>query len=422
MNSAFTLAKKDIKLLLRDKSAMFWVLVFPLLIAILFGSIFGGSGDSNAIKVAVIDQDGSKESKGFVDRLRSSTAVSIKDPAGKDPVDEVRRGNLSAYILIPKGYGEAARSMQYAKGPAIQVGIDPSKKAESGMLQGVVSESAYKGMSEMFSQPVEMRESVQEGLKSLQEKGKPEDASTVRYLGELDRYLASGGMAGTGGNGFSFEGPKIEQIKVQAEGTQPASAFDLTFPQAILWGLLGVITTFAISMVKERQQGTLIRLRVSPMSFAQILGGKGLACFMACVGVIIALLVVGMVIFHVRLQSPGLLALAIVSSAFCLVGVMMLLSVLGRTEQAVSGSAWGVLIIMAMFGGGMIPVFMMPPWMQAAGSFSPLKWTVISLEGALWRGFALRDMLTPCLLLVAIGVVCFGIGVQVLRKTATASS
>lgn len=423
MNAVFTLANKDVKLLLRDKGALFWVLVFPLLIAILFGSIFGGSNGSNAIKVAVIDQDGTKESKGFVDRLRSSTALKIQDSGAKDPIDEVRRGNLSAYILIPKGYGDAARTMRYSTGPALQLGIDPSKKAESGMLQGVVSEAAYKGMSEMFSQPTEMRGSVQEGLKSLQASHKPEDAASVRFLGELDRYLAAGGtVTGAGGNGFSFQGPKIEQVKVEAGGTQPASAFDLTFPQAILWGLLGVITTFAISMVKERQQGTLIRLRVSPMSFAQILGGKGLACFIACVGVMIALLLVGMLMFHVRLQSPSLLALAVVSSALCLVGVMMLLSVLGRTEQAVSGSAWGVLIIMAMFGGGMIPVFMMPPWMQAAGSFSPLKWTVIALEGAIWRGFGLRDMLLPCGLLLGIGAVCFAVGVQVLRKTATASS
>lgn len=423
MNTALTLALKDVKLLLRDKAALFWVLVFPLLIAILFGSIFGGSNESNAIKIAVIDQDQTKESKGLVERLGSSKAVSIKAPEGKDPVDEVRRGNLSAYVLIPKGYGEAARTMQYDSGPGIQVGIDPSKNAEAGMLQGVVSEAAYKGMSEMFSQPTEMRGSVQEGLKTLQAKNNPQDATTVRFLGELDRYLAAGGtMSRDDSSGFSFKGPKIEQVKVKPDGATPASPFEITFPQAILWGLLGVISTFAISMVKERQQGTLIRLRVSPMSFGQILAGKGLACFIACVGVMALLLLVGKVLFHIQLQSPALLALAIASGAFCLVGVMMLLSVLGKTEQAVSGSSWGVMIVMAMFGGGMIPVFMMPPWMQAAGNLSPLKWTVISLEGAIWRGFTLRDMVVPCLVLIGIGVVCFAIGVRVLRTTATSAA
>jgi ABC-2 type transport system permease protein len=420
MKRSFALAGKDIRLLLRDKSALFWVLIFPLMIAILFGSIFGGSNGASAIKIKVIDQDGSKQSKSLADRLAGSGGVAVQPAkAGVNPVEEVRKGDLTAYVLIPKGYGEAASRMQYATGPAIKIGVDPSHRAEAGMLQGVVSEAAYKGMSEMFSKPEEMRAATQEGLQHLAASSDPESVRLKGLLGALQQFSAT---STTANSNFSFQGPKIESEPVKAEGAQPASSFEITFPQAILWGMLGVMSTFAISMVRERTQGTLIRIRVSPMSFFEILLGKGLACFLAASGVMVVLLAIGKIIFHIHLGSPGLLALAIGCGAFCLVGIMMMLSVLGKTEQAVGGSSWGVMITMAMFGGGMIPVFAMPPWMQTMSNFSPLKWTTLVIEGAIWRGFTFQDMLVPCGILLSIGILAFAIGVRLIRNASTSGT
>jgi len=419
MGRSFILASKDIKLLLRDKTALFWALVFPLMIAILFGSIFGGSNGTSAIKIALDDQDQSKQSMALAKRLASSDAVKITAPdKGVAAADAVRKGDIAAYVVIPKGYGEAASRLQYANGPAIQVGIDPSRKAEAGVLQGVVSEAAYKGMSEMFAQHADMHATIAEGREKLKASKDPQDASTLKFLDALDSYLATPTSSSpNAASNFSFQGPKIESVTVKQDGAQPASPFEVTFPQAILWGLLGVMSTFAISMVRERNQGTLIRLRVSPLTFTQILGGKGLACFMACAGVMVALLAVGKLLFHIHLGSPLLLAMAIGSSAFCLVGIMLLLSVLGKTEPAVAGSSWGVMITMAMFGGGMIPVFVMPPWMQTASNFSPLKWTSVSLEGAIWRGYTFQEMLLPCGILVGVGLVAFIIGVRAVKAS-----
>ena len=132
MGRSFILASKDIKLLLRDKTALFWALVFPLMIAILFGSIFGGSNGTSAIKIALDDQDQSKQSMELAKRLASSDAVKITAPdKGVAAANAVRKADLAAYVVIPKGYGEAASRFQYANGPAIQVGIDPSRKAEA---------------------------------------------------------------------------------------------------------------------------------------------------------------------------------------------------------------------------------------------------------------------------------------------------
>ena len=419
MSRCFTLATKDLKALVRDKATMFWVLVFPLLIGILFGSIFGGSSGTSAIDVAMVDQDASKESQALAQKIESSKAVAAQSMDLAAAKDKVRAGSLAAYILIPKGYGDEQRRFQYSSGPAITLGIDPKRAAEAGMLQGVVSEAAYSQMSSMFASGPEQKASIEQNIQDLRSSSNaPNRQATIKFLTDLQTYMNSGAGSASGAGSFKFEGPKVATEPVTFDGPAPASPFEVTFPQAILWGLLGVISSFAISIVREHRQGTMARLQAAPLSFMEILGGKALACFMTCLASMTFLILLGHFLFHVRLHSPLLLALALFSGACSVVGIMMLLSVLGRTEQAVAGSSWGVMIIFSMFGGGMIPLFMMPSWMQAASSLSPLKWTVLSIEGATWRGFTFQEMVVPSVILIGIGIAAFSAGVMVMKKRA----
>ena len=92
-----------------------------------------------------------------------------------------------------------------------------------------------------------------------------------------------------------------------------------------------------------------------PISRTQVLFGKATACFLAVIGVIIMMVAPGMFL-GMRPRSPVLLAGASVCVAFCFVGVMTLMSVVGKSEEAVSGAAGAANMIMAMFGGAMIPL------------------------------------------------------------------
>ena len=46
-----------------------------------------------------------------------------------------------------------------------------------------------------------------------------------------------------------------------------------------------------------------------------------------------------------------------------------------------------------------------------------MKWGILALEGALWRGFSLYEMLLPCGILIGVGVVGFAIGARVFART-----
>jgi ABC-2 type transport system permease protein len=142
-----------------------------------------------------------------------------------------------------------------------------------------------------------------------------------------------------------------------------------------------------------------------------------LACFLACVGVIAILLIIGSSFFRVQIPDPLKVALAGVCSAICFVGIMMFISVLGKTEQAVSGAGWAIMLLLAMFGGCMLPLTFMPGWMQAISNFSPIKWCILALEGAIWRQFSYMEMVQPCVILIAVGIVFFTIGVRVFSRT-----
>lgn len=150
---------------------------------------------------------------------------------------------------------------------------------------------------------------------------------------------------------------------------------------------MGCVASFSISIVIERNQGTFLRLRTSPLTWMQVLAGKGLACFLTSVFVIASLLLAASIMFGVRIGNPLLLIVAVGSAAFCFTGLMMLFSTLGKTEGGVAGAGWGIMMPMAMLGGGMVPLLAMPGWMQTASNFSPVKWGIYALEGAIWRGF-----------------------------------
>ena len=132
----------------------------------------------------------------------------------------------------------------------------------------------------------------------------------------------------------------------------------------------------------------------------------------------IVLLTFGVVFFKVGIRQPFLLAAGIVSTAMCFVGLMMVVSTLGKTQESVAGAGWALNTVAAMLGGGMVPRMAMPKWMFQLGSISPGKWAILAMEGAIWRNASPSEMLTPCLILISIGVVGFVVGTVILKKSA----
>jgi ABC-2 type transport system permease protein len=433
------LAVKDIRLMLRDKAGFFFVFCFPLIYCIFFGVMMGGmmDGKGSALKIALVDEDGSEESQEFAGALRQAPELAVQIPQeGDNPVELVRLQKVTAFVRIPKGFGEAQRRMFWGDPLRLEVGVDPSRVAESGLLRGVLTKYAFAGMSEFFSEPQKMAPRIDEWMADINaaEDMDPMMRGTLQvFLPALRHFMsnmpepathpAEADAAKEGDEPVDalsmggWEPVRIEMTSIARKRDGPKNPYEITFPQGIVWGVMGCAAGFGISMVVERTRGTLMRLRTAPVSRAQILSGKALVCFFTTLTVSIVLLAIGVLGFRIRIGSPWLLALALPCVSVCFVGIMMLLSVLGKTEQSAGGIGWAILTIMAMIGGGMIPLFVMPAFMQKVSHISPIKWSIVVLDGAVWRGYTPAQMLTPCAILLAIGVGCFLIGVRAFRWT-----
>jgi ABC-2 type transport system permease protein len=402
---------------------MFWVIGFPLLMALFFGSIFSSESGPGPVRVGIVNEDQTAYSSAFVEEFSKNSSIKSRPMTLDSARQLVRAGKLSAYLRLSAGFGDSWGFSFEPGDTTLEVGIDPSRQMLSGMLDGIIMQTMFTTAEKQLLDKTKLTERVEswkKGIQSAPDMTDERKQSLTNLLGEWQNLSAiSDSVNGDStGNRQPSLGNIIAVRKADMSSLEagPRTSWEITFPSSVFWALLGCCASFAISIVIERTRGTFLRLRLAPISCTQVLAGKGLACFIASVSVAVLLLGFGVIVFHIRILSVPLMLLAIFASAICFVGLMMIISVLGRTEQAVSGSGWGILIMISMLGGGMLPLAFMPGWMQNVSSISPMKWGILAVEGAVWRGFTLTEMLFPVGILLAIGIFFFSLGAWILGK------
>jgi ABC-2 type transport system permease protein len=430
MKTIVSIAKKDILILFRDKGSLFWVIGFPMLYALFIGTVFSGSGGSmSGMKIAVADLDGTEYSQRFVAELDSLSSTRVSVMSRDSAFNEVRRGNYVACVVLKVGFG-ATRAL-FGDSASIQIGIDPARQAESGYLRGMLAQTAFTLLQDQYLSAGGIRSELGRLMQNRYAWGNLDSGQYKMATGFLENL--AGLMESWQTDTLAIDSAHIPDTSVAAaprsreimpldivevtrEGARPRSSFEIFFPSALLWALIACAASFAVSIVKERTAGTLLRLRLAPVTRAHILGGKGLACFLSCLAVCLTLLTVGNIIFGVRIGDFVILALALVANAIAFVGMMMLISVLGRTEEAVGGAGWAILLVMAMAGGAMVPSFIMPNWLQTIGSISPVKWGIRAFEAGIWRDYSYSDMMLPVGILLTVGIIGYSLGVAILSR------
>ncbi|MFH0983182.1 MAG: ABC transporter permease, partial [Planctomycetota bacterium] len=300
MNEILALAMKDLRLLLRDKGAFIFAFVFPLVYAVFFGAIFSNVGGeaTRKLQIAVVDEDGTAESRSFTEALDRTPEVEVTATSHDEAVQSVRRGARLAYLTLPQGFGAKCDGMFWGDPPKVAVGIDPSRQAEAAMLQGVLIKCAFERMQDMFQRPEVMAGRIDNWLEQVRaaddidpiSRGSlelffPALKTFVQHIPRDEQENAATQAA---------EGVDQKQSSLFKGGWQPVvidvdpvvrqtgvkiSSYAWSFPQGIIWGVMGCAAAFGISLVVERTKGTLVRLRMAPIAPWQILAGKAGACF-----------------------------------------------------------------------------------------------------------------------------------------------
>jgi ABC-2 type transport system permease protein len=429
-----TLALKDLRLILRDKMGAFFILGFPVLLGVFFGLIFGGTSQSSRGKmnVAIIDLDRSDWSRQFVDELARNDGILLEDDQLESARETVRRGERVGLVVIPKGFGESAGIM-WQEQPEIQVGLDPSRAAESAMLEGFLMQASGALIGKRFQDPSQFLPSIKTARDELLDSpdmdpaaqllGKTFLDSLLSMLEAADRWQRAS-ERNTQENNFQIQFANIQRIditqqieanSVRGQMRKIRSRWDISFPQAMLWGIMSCAAGFAGSIAREETRGTLLRLRTAPLTKLEILLGKALACLIACL-IVIALMTALGIALGMRSDSYSKLAASSLVVSLGYVGIMMAMSVLGKTEESVTGSGMAINLVMAMLGGAMVPVMFMPGFIQSLSVISPVHWSIRLIEGSIWRQFSWFEMIVPTLILLAIGFAGLLIGTTILVR------
>ncbi|WP_223032184.1 ABC transporter permease [Hanstruepera marina] len=178
-------------------------------------------------------------------------------------------------------------------------------------------------------------------------------------------------------------------------------------PAWTLFAIFFIIVPLSINIVKEKSQGTFVRLRTNPVSYAIVLGGKTLVYLIVCLIQFILMLMVGLYVFPAiglpTLDISGRLPLLFVVAVFAglaAIGLGLLLGTIAKTQEQSAPFGATFVVILAALGGVWVPVFVMPKIMQALSQISPMNWGLNAFYDVFLRNGSLLDILPEISLLL----------------------
>lgn len=183
--------------------------------------------------------------------------------------------------------------------------------------------------------------------------------------------------------------------------------------------LLFSVSGIGASLLDEKQEGMLKKLLCAPIHPNQILLGKMvyaniISIFQLLIMFIYAWLAFGLDIMH---HIPSLLLMIIVTAYACS-GFGVFLASFAKSRQQVQGVSTLIIMIMSAIGGSMIPIFVMPAFMQKIAVISVNYWAVQGFYDIFWKLLPLTDItfLSRVFILMGIGTLLNFIALQMFRK------
>lgn len=171
-----------------------------------------------------------------------------------------------------------------------------------------------------------------------------------------------------------------ELINTQKSHEQPVIAYSV--PSWLIFGIYFIVLPISLTLLNEKQNGTLIRLKTFPINLHLYFFIKLLAFYCISLGQFLILCLVGLRIVPELVDLPPLplnllFELLLVGSVICLAAVSfaaIIAAWVNSFEQAIVLGG-GINIIMAALSGFMVPLDIMPQSLQNIAYFSPMFWS-----------------------------------------------
>jgi ABC-2 type transport system permease protein len=352
--NAMLIARTNVVRMFRDRLGLVFVFALPMVIIVVMGLAFGGGGTSY---VAISDADQSALSEELIANIdRSRGPLEIKrfdSPEGLR--DAVGRNTIEMGLVIPAGY-------------------------EAAILSGGT------GSLEYVSRP----EAIASAIRPIIE----EAVHHQNALLKAARFAATE-------RGIPFEAALADARRLEAEIGAVAVTSSTTGEQVIEAGMNGylmgaqsqlVMFIFMISMtaatqlIVTRQLGISRRMYASPTSARTIVFGEALGRFAVAMIQGLFIFLTTAIVFGVEWGDPLAATLVLVAFALVSSGAAMLVGSIATNPEQASSIGVGLAMLLAAFGGAMVPPEVFPDIMRTMSHVTPHAWAIDA-----FRDLTLRD-------------------------------
>ncbi|MET3368382.1 UNVERIFIED_CONTAM: ABC-2 type transport system permease protein [Jeotgalibacillus campisalis] len=383
MKAVLAIAGVEVNRFLRDRSNIFFVFIFPLLLILLLGTQFGSSraetrvalagGSGTALETVVTEQ---LEADGM--QVESGTTQLVREQLG--------RGRADVGLLISD---EAAAA------------FNDGRRAELDILTASQA-SAQAALQEVRGslQAISMRHSQ---LAALQQAGLPTEAAESA-LEQAQKAVQE---------------PRVDILDTDntAQEFRGLGVFDLGAVQQLLLFIFLSSLTGAATLIQARRYGVIMRTMAAPVSSGQTIAGQAVGRF-GIASVQGAYILIGTaLLFGVDWGNLWLTALVLGAfSAVAAAGAMNIGSLLDH-DGAATGIGIGAGLVLAGLGGCMVPPEFFAEPLQSISWLTPHRWAYDALAAIQRRDASFTDILPALSVLAAMAAVLLLCGAWLLRRS-----
>lgn len=386
MRAALLIAAKDLRLRIRDRSALVWGLVGPFALAAIFSFVFNPVSDIDFhADYVVVDQDGGPIGQAFLQQLQAMESQEIITLARSQSVQEARgwvqtgsdafageeETRADAAFVLPEGLSESVLA-----GGAGEITVVGARGSE---LAAEVAHSLAAGFS---SELQAVNVAVQAALPPGEQPNQAEAAA-----------LAQRAAATT--NPISVE--DISATTKQLDGTTQMAAGMAVF-------FLFFTVQFGVSgLLEERRLGTMVRLLAAPITRPAIIAGKALTSFVLGVTSLAVLAVMTTLLLGADWGHPLGVALLIVAGVFAAMGVLAVVASVAKTQEQAGNFGAIISLVLGLLGGTFFPVAQVGGLLETLSMATPHAWFLRGLGDL--AGGEVADVLPSVAALLLFGLV-----------------
>jgi ABC-2 type transport system permease protein len=340
MRKALSVGRKEVRQILRDRRTLLILLFVPAFFLLLYG--YALNWDIRDIRLAVDDRDRSAESRALVSAFVNSGYFELAATVERasDTSRLMDRNDVRAVLVIPAGY---ARDLRAGRSVPVQV-----------LLNGDNANTATTVMS--YAQTIIQSESA--------------------------RYRAGGG---------GFQPAVRAEPRVWYNPQLRSTLFLVPGLIAYIVMITAVVST-ALSIVREKERGTMEQVRMAPLDAASFVIGKTIPYFVISFVSVLAILFVAMLLFDLPVRGSWIVLLFTI--ALFLVGALGLglfvSSVADNQQVAFQIALLASFLPTLMLSGFIFPIASMPAALRAITAIVPARYFLVALRGILLKGVGLE--------------------------------